>query len=74
MATRQDGGPVFPVIGAAGAPEDYGGMSLRDYFAAKVMQAMVCADADNGRFRDCAARTAEFAYVVADAMLKAREG
>jgi hypothetical protein len=30
----KDGGPAFPVIGAPGAPEDYPGMSLRDYFAA----------------------------------------
>ena len=29
------GGPAFPVIGAPGAPEDYPGMWLRDYFAAK---------------------------------------
>lgn len=34
MSTRDDGGPAFPVIGAPGAPEDYPGMSLRDYFAA----------------------------------------
>ena len=34
MSARDDGGPAFPVIGAAGAGEDYGGASLRDYFAA----------------------------------------
>lgn len=29
------GGPAFPVIGAPGAPEDFPGMTLRDYFAAQ---------------------------------------
>lgn len=35
--------PAFPVIGVPGAAEDYPGMSLRDYFAAKIMTAIVSA-------------------------------
>lgn len=79
-----NGGPAFPTFEMVeeyhegkqqfiARPHALSGMSLRDYFAAKAMQAMVCADADNGRFRDGAGRTAEFAYVVADAMLAERE-
>ena len=44
------------------------GMTLRDYFAAKAMQAMI------GNELDCTTDAlAGRAYVVADAMLKARE-
>lgn len=43
----------------------HGGMSLRDYFAAKAMQALV--------ERSYFGNTARLAYEMADAMLKARE-
>ena len=43
------------------------GMSLRDYFAAKAMQEIL--SWDNG-WEDC--KTAAAAYLMADAMLKAR--
>jgi hypothetical protein len=51
------------------------GMTLRDYFAAKSMQAILSSDRYLGliginRFEQ---RTAEDAYKMADAMLKARE-
>jgi len=51
------------------------GMTLRDYFAAKAMQAILSSDRYLGliginRFEQ---RTAEDAYKMADAMLKARE-
>ena len=42
------------------------GMSLRDYFAGKAMQAL----AQGGNYFDATARQA---YMIADAMLKARE-
>jgi hypothetical protein len=47
-------------------------MNLRDYFAAKAMQALIIANgpAPQGGWPTCAERTA---YLVADAMLKARE-
>jgi len=48
------------------------GMSLRDYFAAKAMQAMLNKDPDyhqKYQFIDLA----DFSYQCADAMLKARE-
>ncbi len=48
------------------------GMTLRDYFAAKAMQALIIAGgpAPTGGWPTYAERTA---YTVADAMLKARE-
>jgi len=51
------------------------GMTLRDYFAAKAMQGIINSDKYVGvigvnRYEQ---RTAEDAYKIADAMLKARE-
>jgi hypothetical protein len=45
------------------------GMGLRDYFAAKAMQGDLIAGVHPDDFNTCAHR----AYLVADAMLKARE-
>ena len=44
------------------------GMTLRDYFAAKAMQALIHVQVKTGQ-----SQTAETAYEWADAMLKARE-
>lgn len=62
--------PAFPVL-IVDRPEElthFNGMTLRDYFAAKAMQALISADP---------MRTYEYvallAYGYADAMLKARE-
>ena len=46
------------------------GMTLRDYFAAKAMQGML---SENSGVRYPTDELVEFAYKVADAMLKARE-
>jgi hypothetical protein len=46
------------------------GMTLRDYFAAKVLQGLCAVDADH---RPLASAAAEVAYSFADAMLKERE-
>lgn len=45
------------------------GMDLRDYFAAKAMQAMVTISCDSAEFEEDAIQ----AYALADAMMKARE-
>ena len=60
-----DGGPVFPCeIGTTSK-----GISLRDYFAAKVMQSyLLDKDRDSFTFE----QWANAAYGMADAMLKAR--
>ena len=59
---KATGGPAFPIR----ATEDivYTGLSIRDYFAAKAMQALV-----NNNYFDGAAMNA---YRMADAMLKER--
>lgn len=69
--SNNTGGPAFPSpAGVAHITEQ--GMTLRDYFAAKAMQAMLSDDPDyhqKYKFIDLA----DFSYQCADAMLKARE-
>ena len=63
------GGSAFPVMDMEVTKE---GMTLRDYFAAKALQALIIANgpAPTGGWSTYAERTA---YTIADAMLKARE-
>lgn len=82
MSDIYDGGPAFPV--ATFDPQTFhpktedelrrllSGMTLRDYFAAKALQAAICGLATRGEtysYAECAA----LAYEQADAMLKARQ-
>ena len=60
-----DGGPAFPCDGLTG------GMSLRDYFAAKAMQGLVTSTQEMTHVT--VDLLASESYVYADAMLKARE-
>lgn len=71
--TKNTGGPAFPIPGLQ-HDEEFNGMSLRDYFAAKAMQGQLCAQAnpDFGIWKDFEA-LAEEAYRISDAMLKERE-
>ena len=72
MSKINDGGPAFS------CPEDESnmrnkGMSLRDYFAAKAMQAWFTdheADFDDPKMQWMAAK---YSYMIADAMLKVRQ-
>jgi hypothetical protein len=67
-----DGGPAFPHDGQ----QNYtGGMSLRDYFAAKAMQAaLVNANAGSqDGINQLGKLVAQYAYLIADAMLEARK-
>lgn len=91
--SRNDGGPAFPVSTSESSYTEYGpyghqdgnttwqfgGMSMRDYFAAKALQKIMdttipLADADGKRIK---VRTpticAALAYHWADAMLEARK-
>ena len=70
MNTKNDGGPAFPHHFTQDSVGDCKGMSLRDYFAAKAMQAMI--SAEYAEQLDPLAWSME-AYEVADAMLAARE-
>lgn len=71
-----DGGPAFPVVDykqpagvGAHVMTIMGGMTLRDYFAAKAMQGLLSHNS-NGNASD--KNIAEWAYSQADAMLRAR--
>lgn len=62
---KETGGPAFPNMAFGSTRNEQQGMTLRDYFAAKAMQALV----EKSYFDT----TARLAYEIADAMLKARE-
>ena len=73
MSNTNTGGPAFPceTLGVDEHGEyrkPYEGMTLRDYFAAKAMQGMM-----HDVSQPVGEVIAEWAYQVADAMLKARE-
>ena len=68
----KDNTPAFPVTSDNYANPNSQGISMRDYFAAKAMQAILTEDPDYHQkyeFIDLA----DFSYQCADAMLKARE-
>ena len=84
--TKKTGGPAFPntasTIPKEGDYWNYQGMTLRDYFAAKAMAAMLpeyelayvfdeewCEEGETPMI----GHIARDAYIAADAMLKARE-
>jgi len=60
--------PAFPHTNHYG--HKITGMNLRDYFAAKAMQGML---SENSGIRYPTDELVDFAYKVADAMMKARE-
>ena len=64
---KDDGGPAFPGDPQGNRPE-YAGMTLRDYFAAAALQAIVF---KHGPFEDSGAM-ANWSYNIADAMLAER--
>lgn len=73
-----DGGPAFPGVETRFDKFDgeryigsYGGMTLRDWFAGQALGALV-KEALEWDHKSWAA-TAEHAYIIADAMLSARE-
>lgn len=78
MNMINDGGPAFPCqwydfqpcTGEQVVREQWGGMTLRDYFAAKAMQSLI---SKYGFISDEINFAAEHSYEIADAMLKARE-
>ena len=73
--TTNTGGPAFPT-GTGGNTPYVNGMTLRDFFAAKAMQAVFTGAVMDGLTMNqdinCD-KAAETAYKMADAMLEARE-
>lgn len=76
MSNTNTGGPAFPFV--CDADFDYGtGMTLRDYFAAKALVAIIT-DLDTEEAEKIMGKpfrivAAHLAYGFADAMLKVRE-
>jgi hypothetical protein len=72
MKTEIDNPPAFPRTGSEHI-QPQSGMDLRDYFAAKALSNLI---PDEGWLEKhqskCAEEAAKQAYVIADAMLKAR--
>lgn len=78
--SKETGGPAFPYEerNMDGMPvKDYFGMTLRDYFAAQAMQALIARETTGAfNFEACPNdpwRVALWAYDVADQMIKVRE-
>jgi hypothetical protein len=73
----KDGGPAFPSgkidVGDQWADYPYVGMSLRDYFAAHVFQAVLAARMASNDGDITQEFIAEECYELADALLKQRE-
>lgn len=76
MSNTNTGGPAFPEVRIISgdnynAPTKvyYGGMTLRDYFAAKAMQGMLAGKLKTVNMQIISTEC----YAMADAMLKARQ-
>ena len=74
--SKETGGPAFPGVeykqpigGGSHMMTIVGGMTLRDYFAAKAMQGLLACPQGDGTKESYA----KWVYEYADAMLKARE-
>jgi hypothetical protein len=70
MISNKNGGPAFPVHSELKDDEPHAGMSLRDYFAAKVLVGLISGDIGWHACEE--SYVAERAYSIADAMLSER--
>lgn len=76
---KNTGGQAFPMLGNVGYNSDWtteDGMTLRDYFAAKALQGWLASypeDAVHPVVAGDTAEVAQMAYIMADAMLEARD-
>jgi len=72
MSNKDTGGPAFPNTSEFSAND---GMTLRDYFAAKAMQALITGPdvMDDHYEEEVNEYVAVRAYFIADAMLEARK-
>jgi len=79
MSNTNTGGPAFPqcAYNMKGGYDITGGMTLRDYFAAKAMQGLIARESTSAFnfevYKDDPWRVALWAYDVADQMIKVRE-
>lgn len=70
--SKPDGGPAFPVIGDGQSYGTVPGMTLRDYFAAKVASHFAINFYQGRPANEWARDAARTAYKIADAMLAER--
>jgi hypothetical protein len=70
MTTNKDGGPAFPSVGEGFGNPSYSapGMTLRDWFAGQALQGLLASTKTSDGLA-----IAKDAYILADAMLEARE-
>jgi hypothetical protein len=76
MENKPENPMAFPYSGEYGHPASCGGMTLRDYFAAKAMQSYLSAQYFIGKDgeKECSdINICNEAYRIADTMLKQRE-
>ena len=77
MSNTNTGGPAFPFPAYTYPNGEInhgeGGASLRDYFAAKAMQGILAGNFPVTKTINADQLVAKSAYIMADAMLKARE-
>ena len=73
--TTNTGGPAFPAPAGRLTPITDQGMTLRDYFAGKAMQALITGPdvMDDHYEEETNEYVAKRSYFIADAMLKARQ-
>jgi hypothetical protein len=72
--SEKDGGPAFPRLYPRSDEDGTNGMTLRDYFAAKALSGELSAQGPDFAWMDAKADAlAARCYLIADAMLKARE-
>ena len=72
--SNNTGGAAFPYAAVHGCNGEYG-MTLRDYFAGKAMQALITGPdvMDDHYEEETNEHVAKRSYFIADAMLKARQ-
>jgi hypothetical protein len=74
MSNTNTGGPAYPAPVTKPLENYYPGLTMRDYFAAKAMQGWLATYPNDMAVQDVSpTNIADFAYEMADAMLRARE-
>lgn len=78
MSKKKNGGPAFPAqptqhVAPGVTIEAHNGMTLRDYFAAKFMNGWMASWNGPNPNDEGLRLTAETAYAMADAMIRARD-
>jgi hypothetical protein len=80
MTQKPDGGPAFPLTRESSFNKNYEGMTLRDWFAGQadvpwnaVLETLELRGEKNPTVQRMAEYRAEIKYVMADAMIAARE-